>query len=228
MLGFLLRPARRSDSRAIARLFLMSSDGLAEYIWSRFEASDGEVPLDIGARRFARDGVAFSWQNCLVAERGGAIVGMMHAFPMEAPASDAGPESDPVLRPYAELEDAGSLYISGVAVEPPCRRVGVGAALMDAAELRAAMLGLSRVSLICFEANTIALDLYRQRGYREIARRAIVPHPTLHYSDGAAILLVKSIKPEIARPHVALADIDAPGHIRARLEPGAMEFGSCA
>jgi ribosomal protein S18 acetylase RimI-like enzyme len=220
MLGFLLRPARRSDSRAIALLFLMSSDGLAEYIWSCLAAGDGEQPLDIGARRYARDGVAFSWQNCLVAERGGKIVGMMHAFPMEAPAPDAAPESDPVLRPYSELEDSGSLYISGVAVEPECRGAGVGAALMEAAELRAAALGLPRVSLICFEANAVAFDLYRRRGFREIARRAIVPHPSLHYSDGAAILLVKSIKPDMARPPVALADTDAPWHSRARPEPG--------
>lgn len=228
MLGFLLRPARRSDSRAIAQLFLMSSDGLAEYIWSRLTANDGERPLDIGARRYARDGVAFSWQNCLVAERGGAVVGMMHAFPMEAPAPDAAPESDPVLRPYSELEDSGSLYISGVAVEPECRGAGVGAALMEAAELRAAALGLPRASLICFEANAIALDLYRRRGYREIARRAIVPHPSLHYSDGAAIMLVKSIKPDLARPHVALANTDVPGHSRARPEPGVTDLRSAA
>lgn len=228
MLGFILRPARRSDSRAIARLFLMSSDGLAQYIWSRLATDDNEQPIDIGARRYARDGVAFSWQNCLVAERGGAVVGMMHAFAMEAPAPDAAPESDPVLRPYSELEDAGSLYVSGVAVEPQFRRAGVGAALMEAAEQRAAMLGLTRTSLICFEPNAIALDLYRRRGYREIARRAIVPHPTLHYSDGAAILLVKSIKPDMARPHVALANTDAPGHSRARPEPGVTELRSAA
>lgn len=220
MLGFILRPARRSDSRAIARLFLMSSDGLAEYIWSRLPANDGDTPLDIGARRYARDGVAFSWQNCLVAERGGKVVGMMHAFPMEAPAADATPESDPVLRPYSELEDVGSLYVSGVAVESSFRRTGIGAALMAAAETRASLLGLNRVSLICFEPNAIALGLYRDLGYREIARRAIVPHPMLHYREGAAILLVKSILPEMTRPHVALADTDAPGHSRARRAPG--------
>jgi len=228
MLGYLLRPARRRDSRAIARLFLMSSDGLAEYIWSRLPANDGEAPLDIGARRYARDGVAFSWQNCLIAERGGKIVGMMHAFPMEAPAAETTPESDPVLRPYSELEDAGSLYVSGVAVEPAVRRAGIGAALMDVAELRAAALGLNRVSLICFEPNAIALGLNRTLDYREIARRAIVPHPTLHYRDGAAILLVKSILSEMTRPHVALADTDAPGHIRARSAPGMTDLRSAA
>ena len=92
-----MRPAGREDSRTIAELFLISSDGLAEYIWSQL-AEPGETPLDAGARRYARDGVAFSYQNCILAEIDGAVVGMAHSFPMDAdPAAE--PETDPVLRP---------------------------------------------------------------------------------------------------------------------------------
>lgn len=199
---------------------MASSDGLAAYIRSRLATADDDSPLDIGTRRYARDGVTFSWQNCLIAERDGAVAGMLHSFPMEAPTPDAEPESDPVLRPYGELEDAGSFYVSGLAVEPAHRGADIGAALMDAAGTRAATPGLDRVSLICFEANEIALGLHRRRGYGEIARRAIVPHPVLHCAEGDAILLVKSIKPGVARPRVALASSGAPVHSRARLEPG--------
>ena len=60
------------------------------------------------------------------------------------------------------------------------------------------------------------------------ACRAIVPHRTLHDGDGAAILLVKSILPDMTRPHVALADIDAPVHSRARHEPGVSALGTAA
>jgi hypothetical protein len=93
-----IRPARREDSRKIAELFLISSDGLAEYIWNQV-AERGETPLDAGARRYARDAVAFSYQNCFIAEVDGAVVGMAHSFPMDADPS-AEPETDPVLRPY--------------------------------------------------------------------------------------------------------------------------------
>jgi ribosomal protein S18 acetylase RimI-like enzyme len=188
-----IRPARRGDARAIARLFLISSDGLAEYIW-RAAAGPGENPLDVGERRYARDGVPFSYQNCLVADAGGATVAMLHSFAMEPPDDDeVAIEPDPVLRPYTELEDYGSLYVSGLAVFDAYRDRGIGRALMAAAEDRARSLALPRVSLIVFERNDGAWRLYQRLGYREIDRRPIVPHPTLHYTDGDAILVSRAI-----------------------------------
>ena len=182
-----VRPARRDDAQEIARLFLISSDGLAAYIWSRL-AVPGETLADVGARRYARTGTAFSFENCLLATRGGAVAGMAHAFPM--PARTAGErEDDPVLAPYAALEDAGSLYLSGLAVDEQHRGRGIGGALMDNVERLAFEIGCPRVSLICFERNEGAMRFYRRRGYREIARRPLVPHPTLRYAGGDAVLL---------------------------------------
>ena len=94
-----IRPARRTDSADIARLFLISSDGLAEYIWGRI-ARSGETITEAGARRYAREDVAFSYQNCLIAERDGKTVGMAHSFPMEA---------DPNAAPETERGIAASL-----------------------------------------------------------------------------------------------------------------------
>ncbi len=36
-----------------------------------------------GARRYSREGVASSYENCLIAEQEGATVGMAHSFDME-------------------------------------------------------------------------------------------------------------------------------------------------
>lgn len=184
-----IRPAVREDSAAIAELFLISSDGLAAYIWSGMEA-EGRSLIEIGAQRYAREGVAFSFQNCLVAETEAGIAGMVHSF--EMPESDE-EESDPVLRPYAELEDPGSLYISGLAIHADRRNAGIGTRLLQAAHARARQLSLPRVSLICFEQNTGAMRLYERHGYAEMDRRALVPHPTLHYTDGDAVLLLRQV-----------------------------------
>lgn len=182
-----IRPAIQSDSSAIAELFLISSDGLAEYIWSLGKAPDTPL-LEHGAQRYARTGTAFSFENCHLAERNGEIVGMLHAFEMEADPG-AEPESDPILRPYAELEDPGSLYISGLAVRESNRCTGIGGQLMDCAEEHARLAGLPRLSLICFERNTRALSFYHRRGFKERDRRPLVPHPSLHYGEGDAVLL---------------------------------------
>lgn len=184
-----IRAARVDDARAIAGLFLISSDGLAEYIWSPSKAP-GESLVDAGARRYARKDVAFSYENCLIAEFAGETIGMAHAFPMHVDPA-AAPADDPVLAPYAALEQDGSFYISGLATLERWRGRGVGSALLAAVERQARERGLPAVSLICFEANEGAMRLYRREGYVEIGRRPLHPHPCLHYSQGDAVLLSK-------------------------------------
>jgi ribosomal protein S18 acetylase RimI-like enzyme len=63
-------------------------------------------------------------------------IAMLHSFvmaprdeaandPANDPANDNGEVQDPVLQPYAELEDPGSLYVAGVAVTPEHRGRGL-------------------------------------------------------------------------------------------------------
>jgi ribosomal protein S18 acetylase RimI-like enzyme len=186
-----VRPATRDDARAIAELFLISSDGLAAYIWGQMDMP-GLSLIEIGARRYAREGVAFSYQNCLMLERERRVIGMLHGFAMDCDPA-AAPESDPVLRPYSELEVDRSFYISALAIHEGERGQGHGTQLMAAGVEHARQLGRDCLSLICFERNAGAMRFYQRLGFRELDRRKIVPHPTLHYSDGDAVLLAKTI-----------------------------------
>lgn len=182
-----IRRAQREEAGEIARLFLISSDGLAAYIWSKMDIP-GLAPEHVGAARYARTGTAFSFENCHVALRWGGIAGMVHAFPIEE-SGGGSEETDPVLRPYEELEDPGSLYVSGLAVHEVHRGQGIGDRLMEHIYDLARSLKLPRVSLICFERNERAMRFYHRHGLYEMDRRPVVPHPTLHYRDGDAILL---------------------------------------
>ena len=185
-----LRPARREDCRRIAELFRISSDGIADYIWSTLQDDyPGQAPLEIGRQRYAREDTAFSYQNCVVAERDGAVIALLHAF-VSAPSDGvrADEDVDPVLRPYAELEAPGSLYISALAVAPGCRGRGIGTRLLEAARERARTLGCPALSLICFAENGGARRLYQRHGFRIVDRRAVVPHPMIH-ATGEALLM---------------------------------------
>jgi ribosomal protein S18 acetylase RimI-like enzyme len=190
-----LRAARPEDCRRIAELFEISSDGVADYVWSQLRADyPGLSLLEIGERRYARENTAFSYQNCVVAERAGEVIGMLHAFVIE-PAEGPPPEADaidPVLRPYAELEVPGSLYISGLALLPGERGRGIGSRLLGVARERAQEFSCAEVSLICFAANAGARRLYEHHGFTVTDRRDIVPHPMIH-ATGEALLMTAPV-----------------------------------
>jgi ribosomal protein S18 acetylase RimI-like enzyme len=189
MSGPRIRPAVRSDAAAIAALYRISSDGVADYIWSKL-AGPGEDLLSVGRRRYERENTPFSYQNCTIVESGGAVAGMLVAFPM---AVDPGHvEEDPVLAPYGALEEDESYYVCGVALFPEHRGRGLGTRLMGIAETEAIARGLAKTSLIVFEANEGAKRLYERLGYRETARAAIVPHPLIRHT-GDAVLMVKRL-----------------------------------
>jgi ribosomal protein S18 acetylase RimI-like enzyme len=184
-----LRQAAREDCARIARLYMIASDGVAEYMWSRADEDDASL-LEIGERRYAREGTSLSYQNCLVAENDGGVVGMMLSYPMHGWEGDgSAAPADTVLAPFTDLVDHGSLYVAALAMFHEHRGLGIGTRLLAEARRRARNLALDRLSLICFEKNTKALRLYERLGFRELRRRLIVPHPFLNYREGHAILL---------------------------------------
>ncbi len=184
------RPAQKVDCHAIASLYSISSDGVADYIWTQL-AAPGEDILEVGQRRYERENTLFSYQNCTLAIVNDTIIGMLVAFPMFVDVA-AEPEEDPVLAPYSQLEEDNSYYICGVALFPDYRGQGIGTRLMRLAETQAIAQGFTKLSLIVFEQNAKAKHLYDRLGYREIDRRAIVPHALIHYT-GDAILMVKTV-----------------------------------
>jgi ribosomal protein S18 acetylase RimI-like enzyme len=184
------RPARRDDARDIAALFRISSEGVADYVWTTLQDDyPGLSLIEIGERRYQRENTDFSYQNCLMAEADGAVVGMMHSYAMPDVLEPLPADFDPVLRPAAELEIPGSLYISGLALQPDFRNRGVGTALLACAHERARELGLGQVSLLVFEANEGAVRLYERHGFHAVDRRRLVPHPLIHCT-GDVLLFV--------------------------------------
>ena len=190
--GVVFRPAGKDECRTIARLYSISSDGLADYIWTTL-ARPGEDILDVGEKRYSNEDLLFSYKNCLIAEHEGEVVGMLAAFPMNLP-ENPGPaaEIDPVLLPYTILEKDNSYYIMGVAVFPEFRGKGIGTRLLELSAAKALEYSLPQLSLIVFEQNEGAKKLYERHGFYEIMREEIVLHRLIHHT-GYALLMVKDL-----------------------------------
>ena len=77
-------------------------------------------------------------------------------------------------RPVAgliELTEAGdALHVGNVAVRPGSQGTGLGRLLMDFAERRAILLGLTRLSLYTNEVMTENQAIYAHLGYHEVGR----------------------------------------------------------
>ncbi len=187
----IIRPAAKADCRTIARLYSISSDGVADYIWTRL-AAPGEDIIEVGQRRYEREDSVFSYRNCTVAVVDDEIIGMLVAFPMHVDRGSLSEETDPVLAPYSVLEEDNSYYICGMAFFPPYRGHGLGTRFLKLAEVQALEKGLPKLSLIVFDQNEGAKRLYLRQGYREVARQPVVPHPLIHYT-GDALLMVKAL-----------------------------------
>ena len=182
----LFRPAQRGDVREIARFFQITSEGGADYIWSLI-AQPGEDLLEVGAARYAREGVNFSYENCLIAEHQGRVIGMMHSYVMRHD-PHAEPVTDPVLAPYADMEIPDTLYISSLALDEGWRNQGLGATFLQAAQARCDALGLDGLSLIDYAANTGARRFYERHGFHIVKTCQITPHPLFRVTGQAYLM----------------------------------------
>jgi ribosomal protein S18 acetylase RimI-like enzyme len=180
------RSALGSDAREIARLFQISSEGASDYIWSQL-VQPGQDLLDVGAIRYARDDVDFSWQNCLIAESDGQVIGMMHCYVMRHDPL-AEPTTDPVLAPYADMEIPDTLYISSLALHEGWRNQGLGVRFLQHAQARAEQSGLNGLSLIDYAANAGARRFYERHGFGIVKTCQVTPHPMIRVTGEAYLM----------------------------------------
>ena len=191
------RPAQARDSRFIAEMIDVSSDGIALIDWAQTaQATDSLTALEVGAESYASDEGDYSYRNCILAEVSGRMAGMLLSFPMFPRSQDDAVLAPPfdgtdVFAPYKYLEAPGTWYICGIAVTPEHRGHGIGKKLMQIARQQALDHGYDRLSLVVFEENTVAVRLYQHLGYKIVKRAPVVPHPLIRVS-GDALLMVAS------------------------------------
>jgi ribosomal protein S18 acetylase RimI-like enzyme len=169
--------AARPDDPAAALLFASAAPYYTAY-------AGGEARAQRLLRTlYPRRGHSASWEVCRVAEAGGAVVGVLAAFPSEA--------GDALARRFVRLTlvqlppwrlpalfrqlrataavaphpPPGMLYVDALATDPAHRRRGVARALLAEADRLAAEAGLAGVALDTGIENRAARALYERAGF---------------------------------------------------------------
>lgn len=171
----MIREAKASDAAHLVRFINMAADDLPLYFWQRSVGPQADA-WAFGQERAARESGSFSYRNAWLAEIEGEVAACLLGYPAEPAPKAIDPDTPAIFVPLLELEAlaAGAWYLNVLATYAAFRGKGLGSALLAKAETIAQAAGHRAISLIAADTHLDALRLYTAKGYREIARRAVV------------------------------------------------------
>ena len=187
-----VKPARKSDAAEIARLVVMAWP--VDAFLAHGEGKTVDDLVSLVEEMAAREDTLYSYRNTLVAELAqdgycadGKVVGIMVGYdgallhslrrPVEEAFAARFGASD---MKWDDETQPGEFYYDSVAVDPACRGYGVGSALFNAMDRRAAGLGFRVAGLLVDFDNPSAEKLYERLGFRTVGEKNFLGHRMKH------------------------------------------------
>ncbi|WP_207459484.1 GNAT family N-acetyltransferase [Azospirillum sp. SYSU D00513] len=185
-----IRPASPDDAPEVAPLIDMAGGGVYRFLLDGLVP--GMEPAEMLMPGLAGSSGSFSHRQIGVAEAGGRVVGVAHAYPVDwmrmEDHSGLPPDRMAHLEPFHGTQDWGSYFLSALAVEPDYRRRGIAGRLMQWVYGRARDGGYDRLTLHVWADNEAARSFYASEGFEETARAPIAWHERLPHLGGSILL----------------------------------------
>lgn len=186
----LIRPAMADDAPEMARLIDLAGGGVYEFLLGGLVP--GLTAAEMLVPGLAGTSGSFSHRHSGVAEAGGRVVGVAHAYPVDWMRTQDydGLPTDRLahMADFNRTQDWGSYFLSALAVDPAWRRRGIAGRLLAWVYDRARSGGFDRVTLHVWADNAEARALYAGEGFEEVARADVPWHERLPHQGGSVLL----------------------------------------
>lgn len=175
------RPARKEDAPTIAQVIAMAigdEAGLRNYC--------GDEYISVLSDIARAEGTQYSYQNAIVAEYGGKVVGAVVGYDgarleeLRCGTLAIIKERTGRVPLIVDETEAGEYYLDSVAVLPQFRSLGVGVVLIKAFVEHAFREGAERVGLIVDKENPNAERLYTSLGFKPVGELMFFTHEMRH------------------------------------------------
>ena len=180
----MIREAVRSDAALAVPLILQAIGDIAFVLTGTTNSRETASILE---GFFGQEATRISFQNALVIENGGQLLGLAILYdgakardldvPLERAAAQKSGDASYCIPTEAE---ASEFYLDTLSVCPSCQRRGWGRKLIEAACDRARKLGHSHLALLVDVDNAAAKGLYERLGFCADYRKWIAGHEYFH------------------------------------------------
>jgi GNAT superfamily N-acetyltransferase/uncharacterized C2H2 Zn-finger protein len=186
------REGRKEDSRRIAELDNIASDGAIEFLFR--DLIPNMSPVQIVASNFESDRSTHSYRNVIVAEHDGKIIGMSLSFPGKYhKITDEMREFFPHdrishFKHFFSAPVEGSYFIDALCVEKDFRNIGIGTKLIELTKDKARNEGYDSICLLVFRDNTNAQNVYKKNGFKVIEWIDLPSHKLMPHEGGCFLM----------------------------------------
>jgi ribosomal protein S18 acetylase RimI-like enzyme len=186
------RNGRKEDCQKLAEFIYIASDGVVEFLFH--DLIPGLSPQQIVAHNIEKDTGYYTYNNTVVAEDGGNIVGASFFYPSRYHViSDEMRNFFPAdrvehLKHILTGRVENSLYLDTLCVDENFRGRGVGGELISLTKKKAAEGGFIALSLIALADNKNAHRLYHRCGFEIVSHIEMAAHELIPHEGGAYLM----------------------------------------
>lgn len=163
-----IRVGRESDCLILAELINESADGAVEYLFSGLSSKCS--PVESMAQLLAQE-VYYSYENAVVAEVEGNIIGMALSFPADGLRINTHMQAHystqklQYIQCFVNNKITDSWHLDALCVHADYRNFGVGAKLLAAVKEKALDYKFANVGVFVFGSNKAGTRFYKRHGF---------------------------------------------------------------